>query len=317
MMLPIWMGCRALDPGVAPTAVLNENTTVGAKTVALDSAGTHLAVGDWEGWVRIWRLPHQETVQVWQAHHDPITGLAFLGRGAVMVTAALDGSLRTWNGAGQLLNSQGSPSPITQLLAVEAKAIEIVTAHRDGTVRIWDGETLGQRHVRRLHEGVVLAVAWDAVGQHVASSGRDGRVVLWQLSKEPEELKMPPTDAHSLAFAAGGDHLYAGGWFRLFRWDLNGGELSVLPTPHHGLITRLAVHPKEGYLATISRETDSAVYLLDPTEGHGLLRVGRQPLCGTDVQWSSDGRYLASTGDDGSVRVWSLAELKSQAGVAK
>jgi WD40 repeat protein len=48
------------------------------------------------------------------------------------------------------------------------------------------------------------------------------------------------------------------------------------------------------------------VYFLDPASG-ALLRSFRQhDLCGGDISVSADGRYLATTSDDASVRIWKL-----------
>ncbi len=78
-----------------------------------------------------------------------------------------------------------------------------------------------------------------------------------------------------------------------------------MPTGHLGIINSLHVLPDDR-LATISRQTDSAVLILDPESGATLRRIGQHDLCGTAVTASTDGRVLVSTSDDATVRIWRL-----------
>ena len=100
-----------------------------------------------------------------------------------------------------------------------------------------------------------------------------------------------------------------GSWFRLFRWNLQDGALTILPTQHHGIIKSVE-YVSNGVLATISRQTDSSVYFLDPASGETLRSFQRHELCGGDITISPEGRYLATTSDDASVRIWVLESDK-------
>ncbi len=93
-------------------------------------------------------------------------------------------------------------------------------------------------------------------------------------------MQSPPVDAWTLAFSPDGHWLSGGGWFRLFRWNLQDASLAVLSTPHHGIIKSVEYLETGDVLATISRQTDSAVYFLDPSSGAVLRRFQRHDLCG-------------------------------------
>jgi WD40 repeat protein len=98
-----------------------------------------------------------------------------------------------------------------------------------------------------------------------------------------------------------------GGWFRLFRWELHDASVSVVPTRHRGIIRSIGYLPGSHLLASISRQTDSAVYLLDPETGAVVRRFRPHDLCGASIALSPDGHYLATTSDDASVRIWDLS----------
>lgn len=118
-------------------------------------------------------------------------------------------------------------------------------------------------------------------------------------------LPLPPTVARTLVFSADGGELYGAGWFKLFRWEIAARRLTVLPTEHRGVINALFLQPN-GSLASISRQTDSAVLSIDPGNGKTLKRMQAHQLCGADIAASRDGRFLATTSDDASVRIWDM-----------
>jgi WD40 repeat protein len=50
------------------------------------------------------------------------------------------------------------------------------------------------------------------------------------------------------------------------------------------------------------------VQILDTASGAPLVRFQSHDLCGAYVRLSPDERFLATTSDDATVRVWDLAE---------
>ena len=117
-----------------------------------------------------------------------------------------------------------------------------------------------------------------------------------------------PTDSRDLVFSADGQWLYGGGWFDLFRWNVASGELQVIDTDHHGIINNLAFIGSTGALASVSRQTDSAVLIIDPKSGRTLKNFGSHGLCGQRITVSPDEKYLISNSDDYSISVWELGQ---------
>ena len=92
----------------------------------------------------------------------------------------------------------------------------------------------------------------------------------------------------------------------MFKWRIEDGRIDVLPTDHWGLISGIQYVPSLNVLATISRINDSSVYFLEPSSGATVKTFTPQRLCGGAITMSPNGRYLATTGDDGAVRMWDL-----------
>ena len=175
-----------------------------------------------------------------------------------------------------------------------------------GTVRLWRAAELTLLMQPRMRGEAVKAVAIAPGATRFASSSTDGSVVLWTEDGAVRELEAPPADAWTLAFSPDGDELTGGSWFRLFRWQLDTGSLVTIPTEHLGIIKSIEYIDGGTELATISRQTDSAVYFLDAESGEVKRRFQRHDLCGGDIAVSPDGRFLATTSDDSSVRFWLL-----------
>ncbi len=297
-------GC-ATPQRAEPPAVIHADAHGGGSVVAFSQAGELLASGGWAGTLRLWQLPGGEALRHWQAHRGTVNGIAFLDGGRRLLTAGYDGVLAEWGVGGESIRQRATPAPVMHMVA-DTGHDRVLTGHRDGTVRLWRlaDFTLLQEHA--LHRGAVKAVAIAPGSPRYASSGADGRVFTWTEADAPRALADPPSDAWTLAFAPDGRWLLGGGWFRLFRWDLQNTALTVIPTRHHGIIKSMQYTADGKALATISRQTDSAVYFLDPVSGAVTRHFQRHDLCGAYIAVSADGRYLATTSDDASVRIWRL-----------
>ena len=295
----------ALQQPAEPPAVVHENAHSGGSVVSFNHGGDLLASGGWEGTVRLWQMPGGEQLRHWRDHSDSVNGIAFMGDGKEIVTAGYDGLLvrRSVNGA--LLAAVDAGSPVTHM-AADNRTDRLLTGHADGMVRIWRASDFTLLADRRLHRGVVKAVAVDGAVTRFASSGADGKVFVWSNIETVRVMQSPPVDAWTLAFSPDGRWLSGGGWFRLFRWNLQDASLAVLSTPHHGIIKSVEYLTDGDVLASISRQTDSSVYFLDPASGAPLRSFQQHDLCGGDISVSDDGRYLATTSDDASVRIWLL-----------
>jgi WD40 repeat protein len=295
----------ATRPVAEPADIIHQRAHSGGSAVAFNASGDRMVSGGWEGAVQLWRLPDGKRLSRWRAHDDSVNGLAFVADDRRVLTAGYDGTLAEWTLGGEPLQRIQTPSPVTHMVA-SAVHDRVLTGHGDGSVRVWRLAELELIETRKRHRGAVKAVAMDPHSLRYASSGSDGAVFTWDEAGAVRALARPPMDAWSLVFSPDGGQLYGGSWFRLLRWDLEDGALTSLPTAHRGIIRSLQFTGGGETIASISRQTDSAVYFIDPHSGAVTRRFQKHDLCGAAVAVSPRGRYLATTSDDASVRIWVL-----------
>ena len=294
--------CTVFQVGDVPPDYENDSTHRGAEVLAFDASSRTLVSGGWEGKLAIWTLDGDQPEWVWQAHDGFVLGVGFTGE--AIVSGGQDGRLVLWSRSGREQHAIDTGSGVWKLAVMNDR---VVTGHYDGSVRAWRLPMFDD--VRDLVEhdgGPVTALAVDPVSGRIASAGTDGRVYLIEDLERHRELESPPTDAMTLGFVPGGGELYGGGWLRVYRWGLDAGGFETIATPHWGKIVGVQYLPRENALASISRANDSSIFFLDPATGESMRHFHRQSICGGAVSVSPDERFMATTGDDGIVRIWDL-----------
>ena len=296
--------CSAI-PTYQPADIRIEDAHGGSHALAFNQQESLLASGGWEGDLKLWNPINGKLQRSWQAHKDAISTIIFSDNDRTLLTASYDASLAVWNTQGKLLKRRSAPSAITDM-QLDVKQKRVITGHSDGVLREWRMPTLEPIAEKKLHDGAIHSITLHAASGTIASSGNDGRVLTSRDRRHWDELPSPPVDAHSLAFSPDGDILFGSGWFRLFRWQMANKSLKVLDTDHRGLITGIKHSNKGNYLATISRQTDSAVMFLDPADGSVKRRFQPHELCGAYIVLSPTEHFLATTSDDASIMIWDI-----------
>ncbi|WP_078456835.1 WD40 repeat domain-containing protein [Solemya velum gill symbiont] len=288
-----------------PAYVIQDNAHSGGNTLEFSNNSNIVASGGWGGYIRLWRMPDGTQIHKWKAHTSSVNSIVFLQGDSRLISGGYDRRLVEWDTRGNEVRSIVTPSAIRHLVVNEQKNL-VLTGHTDGLARQWrlSDFRLVSKPVK--HGDSIRAVAEHNASDWMASSGEDGAVWIWNKSDEPKRLQKPGSFVRTLAFSPDGKHLYGGSWFNIYRWDIPGGKLQTLKTEHNGIIKEIQFGPNGDYLATISRQTDSAVLFLNPDSGQAMRRFQKHDLCGGALAVSPDGRYLSTTSDDASVRFYNL-----------
>lgn len=255
--------------------------TVSAKlqagAVAFNATGRLLAAAGRgqlaAGEVAVWDVDQRKTVFSLKEDHGPIAALAFGKEEFLLAVAGADRKVRLFD-----------------------------IKHRDKTPLVLSG-----------HSDRVLAVAFDAAGDRLASGCDDGSIRLWNvrtgsldrvLAADPVAETGHKNGVVAVAFSPNGRLLASGSFDKTVRvWDLESGESFAL-SGHGGTTRAVAFSPDGTQVASAS--ADKTVRLWDLSSRRELLRLEGSPGQVLSLTFHPGGRRLASVGQDSSVWIWDL-----------
>ena len=300
----------------------------GAEVVTFSPDGTLLASGGHDGTVRLWDVAAQRQIGSRQFHDDWVTALAFHPDGTRLATAGYARNACLIVELEDILHDDGTPpaQPITLTQPGDATRINALVFSPDGRrlgmgctdhmVRLWD---VAQRRVLMTlegHQNEVRALEFDRSGRLLASAGDDFTIRLWD-SVTGRPLSILHRHHHQvvdIGLSGNGTTLASGSSDGVVHlWDLQNPSTENALRTFHGYVApfyAMALHPAQTLLAT--GESDGRVRLWalhvaasEATPLH-VLR-GHEDLVDT-LQFSADGRLLATGSRDKTVRVWNVAD---------
>ena len=299
------LGCNQNPVRLQPLRIVDDAHS-GGNALAISADSRVGASGGWAGRIRLWHLPEGSPLASWQTGHGDLVGLMFLADGKHVLSTGRDGFVRIWELSGRLSQEYPVVSAVTSFYPGK-DANSMVLGHGDGRATHWrvDGRRLG---MWKLSGSRITAVTSNRSGLLFAAADQSGKVWRWRQGDEPIQLQSPPSYPRSLVFNPLSGELVGGGWFDLFSWPADDDRLRIIPTAHRGIVNHLQFAGDGRYVASISRQTDSAILLLDPRTGETLAGYTKHALCGQRVALSPDGRIMISNSDDASVRFYRLPE---------
>lgn len=336
---------RVWDAEGVLLASLLHGARVSAIDIAPDS--NLLATGAYDGKVRIYRLGgrHEDTpTTVIEGHRGAVVAVRFAPTGDRLVSMGRDDALALWTLDGKealrmrapdvedtpqvhfldegrhLVTgrhrpqpwlwdlSAGSGAPIEGLPGV-ATAIDVqrgllAAGTKAGAVYLVDPLDPRPR-LLGVHASEIRAVRLSPNADRLASASMDGEVDLWALEENrvPDVLESHEERVTQLEFSPDGRWLASSSWDGMVRaWELETDETRVLKG-HGQVVTDIAFLGDRG-LVSSSWDTTLRIWTLAAT-GERLLRGHRVGVHAVD--WSPDGKWIASGGHDDEVRLWELA----------
>ena len=200
-------------------------------------------------------------------------------------------------------------SPDGRLLAI---------GHDDGSLSLRD-PLHPERVLARVtgHEEIIQSVAFSRDGQRLVSASEDGTARRWlvqPLAAEGEPLRGHEGAVYSAAFSPDGKRIVTGGADGTVRlWDAASGRLQVQAKPQTmGSIFGVAFHPDGSAVAAVTSahgaSKTGSLLVLDPStlalKGAPYYAHSGDALA---LAFSASGRYVATGGEDDTVRVRDLS----------
>jgi WD40 repeat protein len=264
-------------PHVAPTTA--PRRAIGA--MAYTAKGDLLAVAR-TGSVEIRSAASQAIIRTLSGIRGSANDLVFTADGATLITASgqpgVGGEVHIWNVAnGASLATLAGHADAIYSLAVSPDGSVLASGSYDQKIILWD--LPGRKKLRELegHNGAVFSLAFRGDGKVLASASADRTIKLWDVGsgKRLDTRPEATKDQFALLFTPDGQRLLAGGADNRVRfWQIS-------PTAVEG-----------------------SNALLDARFAHegAILRMAI----------SRDGKVLATSADDRTVKVWEIEGFKQK-----
>lgn len=253
------------------------------QAIASAPNGTRIAVARYAE-VEIRATDTQATLRTLQGHHGNVNAVAFSKDGARLVSVAgqpgVSGEIRIWDPSnGNLVQSITGHRDAIYSVDISPDGNLIATGSYDQEIHLWrlaDGVKLQTLHG---HNGAVYDLAFRPDGKVLASASGDRTLKLWDVAtgKRLDTLTQSTRELYTLCWSLDGTRLYAGGIDNRIRmWRVS------------------------------PQATETTNPLLESRFAHegSILSVAMSP----------DGKRLASSAADRSVKLWdpvTLVEVRS------
>jgi eukaryotic-like serine/threonine-protein kinase len=278
------------------------------------SADGRLAVTAGKPGVRVWEVATGEEVAVYKADKSGSVNAAFDPAGTRLVSAHLDGTLRTWD-ARQRQESRilGWHGPRFLCVAYGRDGGRVVSGAEDAAVHFWDPDSGDELATLKVPDPSVRSVALSPDGRRVAAASGSGLVTVWdagpgtRLASWPAaERSRSATLVFGLAFSPDGRLLASAGTGPTLQlWEPDTGReafrLEHAGWDEPGWVRCVAYGPDGTRIAT-GGEGEARVWDAETRQVTATLR-GHQGQVNA-VAFSPDGRRVVTGGSDGLVRVW-------------
>jgi WD40 repeat protein/serine/threonine protein kinase len=229
--------------------------------------------------VRVWPVGHWSEPQFWEGHTDWVTCVAFSPDSKLLASGSNDQSVRLWDVA-------------------TGKTVQTLGHARPGD-----------------NSGRVTAVSFSPDGHCLVSAGLDGMVKRWDAASGRllEPVLRHPSPVQDVVYLPTGRMIAVGANGMGKMWDVAAGiEIATLKG-HHQTIDR-AVLSRDGFmLATAGRDHTICLWDLTVEPKAAAEIIPRRSFIGlsdtqqiTGLAFSADGRRLASSGLDHTIRTWDV-----------
>ncbi|MBE8997868.1 hypothetical protein IQ274_06455 [Nostoc sp. LEGE 12447] len=246
------------------------------------------------GTARLWTSKGNLLAQI--KSPSPVYDIVFSPNSQRFVTYLQDGTVSLWDIKGNQL-AQFKSSKFIYKIIFSPDSQKIATFSEDGTVSLWDvkGNQLAQLKSSKF----ISEIIFSPDSQKIATFSEDGTVSLWDVkgnqlaqlksSKFISEITFSP-DSQKLAI-----NLNNG---RFSLWDLKGNQLKQFQ--------RAIFSPKQQYFVNISKNETVELWDLVGKQLATLKHLVKV----NDINFSADGKVLATTLANNTVQLWNFKGKK-------
>jgi len=268
--------------------------------------------------IRIRDVVTRNASAIIQGGDEKITGMDLGEDGKILACGYEQGKIVLWKLGGdnkwiEWKKIVGTRSAVGQVVFTKNDSL-IFSAHHDDRLRLWDVATGKMLAVSQGHRDAVNTVAFSPDSNIFASGSDDGYVILWDArsGKELGRLSGHRGKVLSLAFNTNGTYLASGGKdSTICLWNIKTMQLDGKLHDDLVHVWSVAFSPVDSLLAAASiSNNDNAIRLYNWRTKKQLAKLAAHTQGINSVEFSHNGKLLASAGRDSTICLWKMETLK-------
>ncbi len=188
----------------------------------------------------------------------------------------------------------------------------LATGSVDSSVHIWDASNGDLLRTLKGHSAEVGGLAFSPDGKLLLSSSEDGTLIIWDAERGEIVRSLPEFTVFKVSFSPDGQRVVAATFNGLQVWTYTPGSAEPIIFEESQAILTIpesmgsGIFSPDGRIMAAAQANGSIVKLWDASTGQELFTLVGHTDWVQGLAFRPDGKRLASTSLDGTVRIWSL-----------